>query len=263
MIDRALNHDVVKSTRFNMVTGFLRNHQYIRAIKLTENNLKQNTDEKSTHAFAVPTQIKNPDLVVERRRQIVDSTVKLFIKHGYHKTTTRMIAKAAGFSIGSLYEYVGSKEDVLYLVCEAIHVEVKRAVEDALSGTGKGKVALAQVIREYFMVCNDMNDHIVLMYQVTQFLPEKWQKKVLENELRITDIFIQALQRLSDRGDFSTTLDKKTIDLVGHNISVLGHMWSFRRWYFSKHFTFEDYIQYQTDFILGQALKDSKQREEE
>ena len=232
-----------------------------RAIKLISENIKKSNAEKTRSAgiHSVPTQIKNPDLVLERRRQIVDSTVNLFIKHGYHKTTTRMIAKAAGFSIGSLYEYVGSKEDVLYLVCEAIHVEVERAVEEALSGTGKGKTALAQVIREYFIVCNNMNDHIVLMYQVTQFLPEKWQKKVLENELRITDIFIQALQRLSDRGDFSTPLDKKTIDLVGHNISVLGHMWTFRRWYFAKQFTLEDYIQYQTDFILGQALKDSKQ----
>ncbi len=228
------------------------------------NNRKSGNPEKiqsHTDLHAVPTQIKNPELVVERRRQIVDSTVHLFIKHGYHKTTTRMIAKAAGFSIGSLYEYVGSKEDVLYLVCEAIHIEVQRAVEEALSGTGKGKVALAQVIREYFMVCDEMSNHIVLMYQVTQFLPEKWQKKVLENELRITNIFIQALQRLSKRGDFSTELDKKTIDLVGHNISVLGHMWSFRRWYFSKQFTLEDYIRYQTDFILGQALKDSKNKE--
>ncbi len=236
----------------------------MKAMKLIGTNQKTDYSEKSESQSglnAVPTQIKNPDLVVERRRQIVDSTVNLFIKHGYHKTTTRMIAKAAGFSIGSLYEYVGSKEDVLYLVCEAIHVEVKRAVEDALSGTGKGKVALAQVIREYFMVCDEMSDHIVLMYQVTQFLPEKWQKKVLENELRITDIFIQALQRLSDRGDFSTQLDKKTINLVGHNISVLGHMWSFRRWYFSKQFNLEDYIRYQTDFILGQALKDNNRKD--
>ena len=66
----------------------------------------------------VPTQIKNPQLVRERRRQIIDSTVELFIEHGYHKTTTRMIAKAANFSIGSLYEYVSSKEDLLYLVCK-------------------------------------------------------------------------------------------------------------------------------------------------
>lgn len=64
----------------------------------------------------IPTQIKNPDLVNRRRRQIADAAVQLFIDNGFHKTTTRQIARKAGVSIGSLYEYIASKEDVLYLV---------------------------------------------------------------------------------------------------------------------------------------------------
>jgi len=211
--------------------------------------------KKGSPAPDVPTQIKNPDLVKERRRQIVDSTVHLFVDHGYHKTTTRMIAKAAGFSIGSLYEYVGSKEDVLYLVCTSIHIEVEKAVGEALSDTEGGKSSLAGIIREYLLVCDNMKDHMILMYQVTQFLPEKWQRKVLENELRITQIFIDALKRLSGEEDF-LSLDEKAINLVGHNISVLGHMWAFRRWYFGKEFTLESYIEYQTQFVMGFIFKD-------
>lgn len=198
----------------------------------------------------VPTQIKNPELVQERRRQIVDSTVKLFVQHGYHKTTTRMIARASSFSIGSLYEYVSSKEDLLYLVCKNIHEEVQKAVEDALSRTIQEREMLAEVIREYFLVCDKMADHVLLMYQVTQFLPVKWKKSVLENELNITDIFIQALRQLSGKGNFPE-MDDKTMNLAGHNISVLGHMWAFRRWYLKNDFTIDEYIRLQTDFILG------------
>ncbi len=198
----------------------------------------------------VPTQIKNPELVQERRRQIVDSTVKLFVQHGYHKTTTRMIAKASTFSIGSLYEYVSSKEDLLYLVCKNIHEEVQKAVEDALSRTIQEREMLAEVIREYFLVCDKMADHVLLMYQVTQFLPAKWKKSVLDNELNITDIFIQALRQLSGKGNFPQ-MDEKTMNLAGHNISVLGHMWAFRRWYLKSDFTIDEYIRLQTDFILG------------
>lgn len=198
----------------------------------------------------VPTQIKNPELVRERRRQIVDSTVTLFIEHGYHKTTTRMIARAAGFSIGSLYEYVSSKEDLLYLVCQAIHEEVKDAVEDALGSRSREKEQLAEVIRQYFIVCDKMADHILLMYQVTQFLPDKWKKRVLINELNITDIFIQTLGSMSGKHNFPE-LDEKIINLVGHNISVIGQMWAFRRWHMTKEFTIDQYISIQTDFILG------------
>ena len=198
----------------------------------------------------VPTQIKNPDLVRERRRHIIDSTVKLFIQHGYHKTTTRMIAKASSFSIGSLYEYISSKEDLLYLVCKTIHEEVREAVENAIINTDKGKEQLAQVISQYFYVCDRMGDHILMMYQVTQFLPEKWKAKVLTNELNITNIFINALSSLSGTDNFPK-LDDKIVNLVGHNISVLGQMWAFRRWNLKNNFCIDDYIKIQTDFILG------------
>jgi len=199
----------------------------------------------------VPTQIKNPELVQERRRQIVDSTVKLFIEHGYHKTTTRMIAKAANFSIGSLYEYVSSKEDLLYLVCKTINSEVHKAVEEALADeTTTGRQRLAQVIRQYFLVCDRMRDHTLLMYHVPQFLPLKWKQRVLENELNITDIFIEVVEQLSGTEGFPA-LNEKSLNLIAHNISVLGHMWAFRHWYLKKDFTIDDYIKIQTDFILG------------
>ncbi len=198
----------------------------------------------------VPTHIKNPDLVREKRRHIIDSTVKLFIEHGYHKTTTRMIAKAADFSIGSLYEYVSSKEDLLYLVCHTIHEEVKAAVEKALKSSQEDKEQLADAVREYFYVCDKMADHILLMYQVTQFLPEKWKQRVLENELDITRIFIDVLNSLSEK-KIIPVLDEKELNLVGNNISVLGQMWAFRRWHIQKDFTIEEYIRIQTRFILG------------
>lgn len=200
-------------------------------------------------AKEVATQIKNKKLVEQRRRQIVDVAVKLFIKHGYHKTTTRILAKETGLSIGSLYEYVATKEDVLYLVCIAIHTEVEQALKEAMARTTAGREALTEIIRSYFLVCDRMSDHILLMYQVTHFLPLKWQEKVLEAELRITKLFIDAMQQLKAEGKL--VLDDGTINLVGHNISVIGHTWTFRRWYFSKHFSIEEYIEKQTEFIMG------------
>lgn len=198
----------------------------------------------------IPTQIKNPELVERRRRQIAEAAVQLFIKNGFHKTTTRQIARAAGFSIGSLYEYVASKEDVLYLVCDSIHTEVERLVVDTMARAGSEFDVLADVIREYFRVCDRMSDFILLIYQETRSLPPQWQKRVLENELRITGLFVDVLARLSDSGELPG-LDDAGIELAAHNISVLGHMWTFRRWFFGRHYTIEDYIRMQTEFILN------------
>jgi AcrR family transcriptional regulator len=198
----------------------------------------------------VLTQIKDPDLVKQRRRQIVDASVQLFISNGFHKTTTRQIARASGFSIGSLYEYVTSKEDVLYLVCDAIHSEVEVSVGKILTSVTPGRKTLAHVIRKFFLVCDLMSDHILLMYQVTQFLPVQWKKKVLENEIRITGIFVDVLTKINSTSDLPK-LDEKTIDLVAQNISVLGQSWAFRRWYYTRHYSLDEFIDFQTKTIFG------------
>lgn len=205
--------------------------------------------EKPTHARDIPTQVKNPDLVDRRRRQIADAAVQLFMDKGFHKTTTRQIAQAAGTSIGSLYEYFTCKEDILYLVCDFIHSEVERGVTEAMARAAGGRSALAEVIREYFMVCHRMSDFILLIYQETHSLPAQWQKRVLENELRISGLLIEVLARLSDAGSIPT-LDAQQLEIAAHNIVVLGHTWTFRRWYLAHHYTIEDYIALQTGFIL-------------
>jgi hypothetical protein len=43
--------------------------------------------------------------------------------------------------------------------------------------------------------------------------------------------------------------------MVAHNITVLGHMWTFRRWYLARQFSIEDYIRMQTEFILGMIAR--------
>ena len=202
----------------------------------------------------IPTQVKDPDLVQRRRRQIADAAVQLFIDRGFHKTTTRQIARASGISIGSLYEYFASKEDILYMVCESIHAEVERGVTEAMSRTTAGQEALARVVREYFMVCHRMSDFILLIYQESSSLPAQWQQRVLENELRITGLFVEVLARLSASGELSG-LEERHIELAAHNIVVLGHKWTFRRWYLGRHYSLEDYIDLQTKFILKMCAK--------
>ncbi len=201
----------------------------------------------------IPTQIKNKALVVRRRRQIVDAAVELFLQNGFHKSTTRQIAKAAGISTGLLYEYVTTKEDILFLVCETIHADMHAAVTDALAQTGTtGGHPLARAIREYFLVCHRLSDHIVLIYQEIHSLPSNWRKFVLDNEMKITGLFSDVLADLVTRGQLPE-LAPPVLDLAAHNISVLGHMWAFRRWLLATRYTIDEYIEIQTGFILSRC----------
>ena len=92
-----------------------------------------------------------------------------------------------------------------------------------------------------------------MIYQQTQSLPSQWQRRVLENELRITGLLVGVLARLSKSGELPH-LDECSIEMIAHNIVVLGHMWTFRRWYLAKHYSIEDYVKLQTAAILRMCM---------
>lgn len=209
------------------------------------------------HRKPIPTLVKNADLVEVKRAQLVDAAVTLFISKGFHQTTTREIAKAAGFSIGTLYEYIASKEDILYLVCEAIHGEMETQLTKALDEHQSDKSTLHEAIAQYLRVCDRMQDSILLIYRDTASLNEESQQFVLRNEARITAIFERIIRTGVEHGTFFLDEDK-AIKLMAHNITVLGHMWAFRRWFLHDTFSIDEFIQYQTSLIMGELLGNNR-----
>lgn len=181
---------------------------------------------------------------------MIEAAVSLFIEKGFHKTTTREIAAKAGFSIGTLYEYIESKEDVLYLVCDAIHEELESRLLQAVKDQKRGIDSLKEAMNHFFHVMNDMQDRVLLMYQETKSLPRDSISYVLSKETEITGIFENILLRGIDDG--SIQLDPKDAKLMAHNIIVLGEMWVFRRWALSKEFTLNEFIDKQTSLICNQ-----------
>ncbi len=66
-------------------------------------------------------QIRNPALVQERRTQILDAALELFIEKGYHRTTIRDICARSGINQASLYDYVQNKDDILRRLLYRMH----------------------------------------------------------------------------------------------------------------------------------------------
>jgi AcrR family transcriptional regulator len=64
---------------------------------------------------------KPADLVKERRRQIFEATARVFAAKGFHNATVNEIAHEAGLGKGTIYEYVRSKKELLFLIIEEGH----------------------------------------------------------------------------------------------------------------------------------------------
>ena len=54
----------------------------------------------------------------DRLPQIIDAAIDVFIRKGYRRTQMSDVARAAGVSQGSLYNYVESKDALFYLIID-------------------------------------------------------------------------------------------------------------------------------------------------
>ena len=201
----------------------------------------------------VKSSVKDESLIEKRREQMVRGAVKLFKEKGFHRATTREIAKAAGFSIGTLYEYIRTKEDVLYLVCDSIYNEVNSRL--SFLATGEGTVdGLKSAISEYYRLIDDMSDEFVVMYQESKSLPKNALQYVLEKEMKMVALFEDILWACAKSGELR--IAEKEVPIAAHHVVVQGQMWAFRRWALSQNYTIEEYIRMQTDQILKGMVKE-------
>ncbi|MBS2970889.1 TetR/AcrR family transcriptional regulator [Metabacillus sp. KIGAM252] len=197
----------------------------------------------------VPASVKDERLIKKRRDQMIKGAVSLFKQKGFHRTTTREIAKAAGFSIGTLYEYIRQKEDVLYLVCDTIYDEVRNRLEQDINPRNGTIEGLEHAIANYFRVIDDMQDEVLVMYQEAKSLSKDALPYVLQKEVEMVGMFEHVIGNCMENKAFSLSESEKK--LMAHNIFVQGQMWAFRRWALHKLCPIEEYIASQTSLILN------------
>ena len=67
-------------------------------------------------------------MIEARRTQILLGAAQVFAEKGFHKATTKEIAKAAEVSEGTIYNYFSNKRELLFALIELIGVQSLRAV---------------------------------------------------------------------------------------------------------------------------------------
>ncbi|WP_420720463.1 TetR/AcrR family transcriptional regulator [Rossellomorea vietnamensis] len=187
---------------------------------------------------------------------MIRGAVSLFKQKGFHRTTTREIAKAAGFSIGTLYEYIRTKEDVLYLVCDSIYEQVRLELEEL--DVGKGTIeSLRLGIAHYFKVMDRMQDEVLVMYQEAKSLSKDALPYVLRKELEMVGMVEDLIKGCVESGKLG--LDENQCHMLAQNVFVQGQMWGFRRWAMQKRFTLEEYIDLQIELLFAGIIGFEKQ----
>ena len=127
----------------------------------------------------IKTATKNPDRVRERRESLINAAIAVFIEKGFHNATVRDIGRAANMTQGTIYNYVSSKDDILYMVCDRIVAEYNEQARRALDTSHEPAERVRSAVRAISQVMYRHRREILLIYQDSHLLDKRSRRVIL------------------------------------------------------------------------------------
>ena len=151
-------------------------------------------------AVNVPEPAARPDA----RSRLLAAAIEAFSAKGFHGTTTRDIAAAAGMSPAALYVHHRSKEELLHLISREGHGRTLALCEAAVAAGGTPTEQLERLV-EGFVRHHAVNHTSarVVNYEMAA-LTEEHRAEIGEQRRRIDRVVRDLLLRGAAGGEFST-----------------------------------------------------------
>lgn len=90
-----------------------------------------------------------PQIRPENARRLVVAAMEAFAERGYHATTTRDIAAAAGMSPAALYVHFPSKVALLFAIARNGHEEALDLVRRAVAGSAEPEQRIRRMVEDF------------------------------------------------------------------------------------------------------------------
>ena len=196
---------------------------------------------------------KDAGLVREKREQLIAAAIGVFIAKGFHNATVRDIGRAAGMTQGTIYNYVRSKDDILYLVCDRIVSEYQEETRKALEANVDPAARIRSAIRAVCEVMYQHQQEILLIYQDSHLLEPRSLRVILARVEEFIGMFETIVgQALRDRAG-----PKPNARLAAHIVTFLPVMLALRRWSLYRGLGHDEVVDGLTDFLVrGLGLED-------
>jgi len=199
-------------------------------------------------------QVTDEKRLLEGKERIAAAAANLFLDGGYHSTSVREIAQKAGLSVGSVFNYFTSKEEILFFLFSRnqerteASLQILRAEFARLKDKGVDPQDLLLLAYEpYVRLTDELRRYTLLGYQELKSLTIAERRRILEGEERIQHFIEEVIAYGVEKGAFPPG----GINLKAHCLLVLAQSWAVRRWALKRFAKVEDYLSALKPIVLG------------
>lgn len=205
---------------------------------------------------SVPTTIKNPQRVAHRRTELIEAATKMFLERGFHNTSIRDIVRGCSFNVASLYMYVSSKEDILYLVAQDLMNNIAQRLSETKLDPVSPERSLKIGFVNYCQIVNRFRRPIRLLYREVGFLPLGPRDNVIATVSNVISYFENIVSQGIKAGVFRDVSPR----LAGLNVMYIAHLIALHTREVRAIGDLDACINYQLDSIFAGLLKRPEKR---
>jgi TetR/AcrR family transcriptional regulator, cholesterol catabolism regulator len=149
-----------------------------------------------------------------RTPQVLDAAVSTFAVKGYENTSMQEIGESLGLLKGSIYYYVDSKEDLLYSIIKAVHLEMMANLERAGGRDGDVEPRLQAFLEDMIELTVDRREHATVFQREFRHLSDEHRKEI-NKERRQYEAFLEAmLEEGQAQGVVRTDIDARLLTVA-------------------------------------------------
>lgn len=175
--------------------------------------------------------IKSLELVKVKQAQICRAAEELFAEKGYHKTSIRDIAKKSGISIGSLYDYIRNKEDILYLLANEFYNNLREEVVKVTNRDNDPLHDLEGTLETMLRVVDRFQEYTLFTYRDSKYLKKGDLIDIIEQESFFNKTFTEIIKK----GIEQNVLETKEPEIISNMLTILTHSWALKRYNLKKY----------------------------
>lgn len=189
--------------------------------------------------------IKKEGVAVKNLVKILDAALTLSNEKGFAAMSLRDLSAKAGLSMGALYTYFSSKEELLQMIqCQS--AVVVQVLLDQIEGIEDPLSKLKRVIQSHLFLSEVMQPWFYFAYMETKNLAKQEHKKAIEAELATEKLLIDIMKEGRNKGVFKAV----NTELTGAIIKAILQDWYLKRWkYARRNVSVEKYAAFVVDFV--------------
>jgi AcrR family transcriptional regulator len=196
--------------------------------------------------------VKKKETVLRNLARIFDAALKISNQKGFQAMSMRDFSKETGLSIGALYSYFASKDELLDMILRQGRELVLRILRQNIQSIGDPIAKLEKAIRVHIYLSEALQPwfHFSFMEAKNMSAPEK--EKTVASELHTDQMFADILVEGQTAGLFAPRDPQPSAG----GIKALLQDWYVKRWkYARRKTTVDQYADFIVEFVMAYHLR--------